>query len=139
MARILATLPGVSAGPTQLVSHKLQVPSVTPTANHLSSMPVPYKQPVAPHLATAQLQLHLNSRMKQNPRSKHTLTNDVSKPLQQCKHPIVHTTSPSHNDKYCWLIALLKHFQNTTWDKWRYCNGIQDRSWRKPDLPVSQG
>jgi len=137
MARILATLPAASAGTYLPVTNKSQVPSVPSKAP--SSVVGTQQQSAESHVAIAQLQLQLHSRTTQNTRPKRTLRDDVSKPMQQRKWPIACTTSPSHNDKHRWLVAVLKYFQNTAWDKWRYCNGIQDRCWRETDLPVGLG
>jgi len=139
MARISANLLGISEGPNQSVSYKPQVPSAPPTANNPSSAPVPHQQLAVMHLATAQSKLKLNCGMTQKSRPKCTLSHEVGKPMQQREGPIARTTSPSHNDKYRWLVAVLKYFQNTAWDKWRYRNGIQDRRWRKSNLPVGLG
>ncbi len=134
MTRILATFPGAPAETYQPVSHTSQAPSVPPKVT--GSELVSHQQSEAPNSAIAQLQLQSNIRTTQIPRPKCTLSNDVSKPRQQHECPRAQTTSPSHNDKYRWLVAVLTYFQNTAWDKWRYCNGIQDRGWRKPNLPV---
>jgi len=139
MAQISNTLPGVPAGLNQLVSHNQHIPSAPHKANNLSSVPVPNQPPVEMHIATAQPQFTLNSRTKLNTGPQQTLSNDGSKAMQQSEGPIASKTSPSHHNKYCWLVVLLKYLQNTAWDKWKSYNGIQDSSWRNLKLPVGLG
>ena len=139
MARISHTLTGVPAGLNKLVSHNQHITSAPCKANNLSPVPMPNQPPAEMHAATAQPQLTPNSRTKLNTRPQQTLSNKGSKATQPSEDPIASKTSPSHHNKYHWLVALLKHLQNTAWDKWKSYNGIQDSSWRNLELPVGPG
>ncbi len=40
--------------------------------------------------------------------------------------------TPSHQIGRRWIAAFLRQRQNTAWDQWRYCNGIQFHTWQSP-------